>query len=284
MTAPLLKRRSDSALAAPSAELGACVRAYYWHDLRPCAPLSLEQRQSLIPPNPYMAVVWLVEGRAVLVERGGQAQAVELPAVMLAGAHRQPYRSMALTPYNSFGLVFQPAALGLLSGLDADRLTEQVVDAREHLPPDWSAFLDAVATAPDHAQRIACCEAFLGPRWATAAGPRSVWRRFGAALWQRSTRAAALGLLNWTQRHFQRRTRQLAGLSATEIERLLRLEQALRDVRDGRASRAEAAAAHGYADQPHFTREVRTYMHGSPGELLQRVNDPERESDWLLRL
>lgn len=275
---------ADSALHLPSQGLEGCVRAYYWHDLRPCQPLSPQQRESRIPPNPYMAVVWLVEGRALLVERAGQAEAMELPAVLLAGAHRHPYRSVALTPYNSFGLVFQPAALGLLTGLDASALTERVVDAWQHLPADWGELLAAVAAAPDHGQRIALCDAFLAPRWAAAAGPQSAWRRLGTTLWQRPARAAALRLLNWTQRHFQRRTRQLAGLSATEIERLLRLEAALRDVRDGRASRAEAAAAHGYADQPHLTREVRTFMQGSPRELLQRVRDQEAESDWLLRL
>jgi AraC-like DNA-binding protein len=276
--------RADSVLRLPSAALEGCVRAYYWHDLHPCQPLAPQQRESRIPPNPYMAVVWLVEGRALLVERAGQATAMELPAVLLAGAHRHPYRSVALTPYNSFGLVFQPAALGLLTGLDADALTEGVVDARQHLPEDWRGLLEAVAVAPDHEQRIALCDAFLAPRWAAAQGPQSAWQRLGAALWQRPARAAALALLNWSQRHFQRRTRQLAGLSATEIERMLRLEAALRDVRDGRASRAEAAAMHGYADQPHFTREVRAFMQGSPRELLQRVGDPEAEADWLLRL
>jgi AraC-like DNA-binding protein len=277
------KRRADSALVAPGLALTDCVRAYYWHDLRPCVPLTPQQGLSLIPPNPYMAVVWLLEGRAVLVERAGQAEAMELPAVMLSGAHVHPYRSVALTPYNSFGLVFQPAALGLLTELDAAGLTERVVDARAHLPADWFGLLDAVAAAPDHRQRIALCEAFLAPRWA-AAGAHSAWRRLGAALWRRPVRAAALKMLSWTQRHFQRRTRELAGLSATEIERLLRLEAAMRDVRDGHASRAEAAATHGYTDQPHFTREVRTFMQGSPRELLQRVNDTEQESDWLLRL
>lgn len=276
--------RADSALRLPPAALEGCVRAYYWHDLRPCQPLRPHQRESRIPPNAYMAVVWLVEGRALLVERAGQAAATELPPVLLAGAHRHPYRSVALTPYNSFGLVFQPAALGLLTGLAAEALTESVVDARQYLPAEWSGLLAAVATAPSHERRIALCDAFLAPLWAAAGGPQSAWRRLGSALWRRPARAAALTLLNWTQRHFQRRTRQLAGFSATEIERLLRLEAALRDVRDGHASRAEAAAAHGYADQPHLTREVRTFMQSSPRELLQRVGDPEAEADWLLRL
>lgn len=90
--------------------------------------------------------------------------------------------------------------------------------------------------------------------------------------------------LSCTQRHFQRRTRALTGLKPMEIERMLRLERALLDVRDGRASRVEAASAHGYADQPHFTREVRAFYRRSPGELMRRLVDTEAESDWLLRI
>jgi AraC-like DNA-binding protein len=284
MTPVLPASRADSALRLPSPGLDDCVRAYYWHDLRPCRTMTPRQRESRIPPGPYTAVVWLVEGRAVLVERAGQTETMELPRVLLAGAHRHPYRSMALTPYNSFGVAFQPAALGLLCGLDGNALVERIVDAHEQLPPDWHGWLGAVAAAPTHEQRMALCEAFLAPRWAAAAGPQGAWQRLGAALWRRPARALALKLLGWTPRHFQRRTRQLTGLSATEIERMLRLEAALRDVRDGRASRAQAAVEHGFADQAHFAREARALMLGSTGELLGRVNDAESEADWLLRL
>lgn len=281
---PARTGRADSALALPAAELAACVRAYYWHDLRPCGELTLEQRLSYIPPSPYNALVWLLDGRALLVECDGKSQASELPAVFLAGAHRHAYRSMAITPYSSFGLVFQPGALALLSGMDAAHQVDSISDAWPQLPPDWQALLGAVAEAPDHARRIALCERFLAPRWAAVAGKHRGWVELTGDAWRHRARVAALGVLNWTQRHFQRRTRQLTGLKPGEVERMLRLERTLLDVRDGRASRVDAAAEHGYADQPHFTREVRALYRRSSGELMQGLDEPDADADWLLRL
>lgn len=275
--------RADSALALPACELSACVRCYYWHDLRPCAELTLQQRLTNVPPSPYNALVWL-DGRALLVECDGKSVATELPPVFLAGAHRHAYRSMAITPYLSFGLVFQPGTLALLSGMDVADQADCITDARAQLPADWQALLSAVADAPDHARRIALCEQFLAPRWAAVSGKHRGWVALTADAWQHRARVVALGVLNWTQRHFQRRTRQLTGLKPGEVERLLRVERAMLDVRDGRATRVDAANAHGYADQPHFSREVRTVYQRSSGELMRGLKDPDADGDWLLRL
>lgn len=276
--------RVDSALVAPSAALQDCIRAYYWHDLRPAGPLSFEQRLTLVPPGPYHGLVWLLDGRALLVECGGQPVQQELPRCFVASAHRFAYRSMAITPYCSFGMAFQPGALALLTGLDVGSRVDAITEAGACLPADWTEWLEAVPRAPHHAERIACCERFLAPRWAKAAAQNRGWVGLIAQGWRRQARVGAIGLLNWTQRHLQRRTRQLVGLTPVEVDRLLRLERALLDFRDGRASRAEVAADHGYADQPHFTREVRQVYRRSPGELRQRLDDPEAQGDWLLRL
>lgn len=274
----------DSALVAPGRALAACVRAYYWHDLPRRADLTAAQRLTHVPPAPYHALVWLLDGRALLIERGGLALADELPAVFLAGAHRHPYRSMALTPYRSFGLVFQPGALALLSARDMADQLDRVGAAEALLPPDWRALLTGVAMAASHAERVALCEQFLTPRWAALDERQGGWVGLIGDAWRRHARVAAIGALNWTQRHFQRRGRQLTGLTPGEVERMLRVERALRDVRDGRASRAEAAADHGYADQPHFAREVRAHYRRSAGELLSGLDEPQADGDWLLRL
>ena len=141
----------DSRLLAPSAALAGCVRAFYWHDLRPAgAALTLGQRLTYIPPGPYNGIVWLVSGRAMLVECGGQPLESELPPIFVAGAHRHPYRSIAITPYCSFGLVFQPAALALLSGVAMGERLDSIGDARPLLPSDWHDWLGEVAGATDH--------------------------------------------------------------------------------------------------------------------------------------
>lgn len=275
----------QSVLKLPSADLQEAVRACYWHDLRACGPdMTLEQRLTCVPALPYNALVWMIEGQARLVECAGRPVDEPLPPVFLAGAHRHAYRSMAVTPYLSFGLVFQPGVLGWLTGADAGSWAERIQPAQAALPADWHAWLDAVRRAPDPLQRIALCEDFLRPRWAARQPFRAGWSWLLRDAWRRSTRPLAARLLDWTPRHLQRRTRQLTGLTPGEIERLLRLERALLDLRDGRATPAQAAAEHGFADQPHFNREVRSHFRCSPGQLLQRLRNPASQGDWMLRL
>ena len=48
---------AEARLVAPRAELATCVRAFYWRDL---PALSLGQRLTHVPPNPYVALVWLI--------------------------------------------------------------------------------------------------------------------------------------------------------------------------------------------------------------------------------
>ena len=260
------------------------MRAFYWHDLPPDETLTPELRLSWIPPNPYVSLVWLVSGEAMLVESQGRPCESRLPRVFVAGPTRHGWRSIALSSYQSFGVVFQPAAFALLTGLQFSMFEEPRDDAQAILDDSWHEVLDAVAAATDHQTRTALCESFLSVRWATMRPAPSAWERLAEQAWCQPARDAALSALNWTARHFQRRTRALTGLSPGEVTRMLRLEQALRDLRDARGSRAEVAAAHGYADQPHFTREVRRAYGRSPGELLDDVADVNRHGDWLLRL
>ncbi|MBQ0961283.1 helix-turn-helix domain-containing protein [Ideonella sp. 4Y11] len=274
----------DSRLVAPAADLADVVRAFYWHDLRGADALSPAQRSTRVPPGPYNGLVWLIDGRAQLVECGGQAVERELPAVFLTGAHRHDYRSLAISPYCSFGLALQPGVLALLSGLELGAWRDRIDDARRALPADWQALLDGVAHAHDHAARIALCEAFLRPRWQALAPRQAGWVHLLRHAWRRSSLPAALALQRWSQRHLQRRSSDAVGLRPGEVERYLRTERAMLAVRDGHAVAAEAAAEHGFADQAHFSREVKATFAHSPAALQRRLASDDGDEDWLLRL
>lgn len=60
------------------------------------------------------------------------------------------------------------------------------------------------------------------------------------------------------------------GISPRLYRRILRLRAALQDIAAGE-SLAGASAAAGYADQAHFTRDVRTFMGTNPGNVARRV-------------
>ncbi|MCK6433845.1 MAG: AraC family transcriptional regulator [Burkholderiaceae bacterium] len=276
-------KHATTALVAPPPALHACVRAFYWRNLTAEPQNGGTDGRTYIPAGPYSAVVWLIEGRVRLVEAGGLPVCEELPRILFAGPHRYPFRSEAISAYRSFGLVFQPTAAPLLTARPAHPLLDRIVPAPDALPFDWWPWLEAMAQARDDEQRVELACTFLGPRWAAVAPTRSAWVRLVEAAWQRPLQRVTIAGQNWSQRHFQRQARELTGLRAGEVERLLRCERALIDLRDNGGSLAAVAASHGYADQAHFTRDVKAFFGQPPATMLRRLGEPPSAGDWLLR-
>ena len=270
-----------SALQAPPARSRTACAPFSgatWAASRPHTPADTR-----VPPSPYPGIIWLTRGTAQLVECAGAITAAALPAITLSGAHRHPYHSVSSRDGDSFCLAFQPGALGLLTGQDLALLTDRITDAVTWLPGEWHPFLAAVLTAPDHGARQALCVDFLAPRWAAVADRHAAWLQVLHKAWRRGARQALASTLDWTPRHLQRRTRQLAGLRPGEIERMLRAEHALLAMRDGNAGALDAALRHGYADQAHFSREARALFERPPAALKAHTQRPGDDADWLLR-
>lgn len=84
-------------------------------------------------------------------------------------------------------------------------------------------------------------------------------------------RVAALTAV--TRRHLERRFLDHVGVTPKRLARITRFQRALRMLEhDGGATGAETAAACGYADQAHFTRDFRSLAGCAPSEhLLQRA-------------
>ncbi len=275
---------ADAALLPPCPALAGCVRAFVWRDVDADDLLRPRGGRTVVPPGPYPGIMWMVSGRARLTACAGQPRDELLAPVFLGGAHRHPFESVALEPYQSFGVVFQPAALALLCGQPLQSLTDRIVPAAPWLGPGWAGLLGEVAAAGSHPERMQRVEQALLPRWAACGPERDRWQQLALVAWQRPLQQITCGVFNWTQRHFQRRSKALTGLRAGEVQRQIRLEQALLALRDGDGGAAEVAVAHGFADQAHFTRAARAAYGAAPAELVRRLRAPGGDEDWLLRL
>ncbi len=85
-----------------------------------------------------------------------------------------------------------------------------------------------------------------------------------------SVKGAALAA-DLSVRQLERLFGDCFGLSPRRYGRILRLRRAIKSITQEGDSLAGAAAMAGYADQPHFTREVRELTGRSPGFLLPHV-------------
>jgi AraC-like DNA-binding protein len=162
-----------------------------------------------------------------------------------------------------------PGGLGAFITGSAAELTDRVVPLGQALGTDEAVLLRQVTAEPDEAARIALLAAALeqavdperrGPALSVAEVARlaesdRTVRRLGD-LCERS----GLG-----QRTLQRMFLQYAGVSPTWVIRRYRLLEAAETVREGRpVSWADIAAALGYADQAHLTRDFRAAIGQTP--------------------
>jgi AraC-like DNA-binding protein len=162
-----------------------------------------------------------------------------------------------------------PGGLGAFITGSAAELTDRVVPLGQALGTGEAALLRQVSAEPGEAARVALLAAALeravdperrGPALSVAEVARlaesdRTVRRLGD-LCERS----GLG-----QRTLQRMFLQYAGVSPTWVIRRYRLLEAAETVREGRpVSWADIAAALGYADQAHLTRDFRAAIGQTP--------------------
>jgi AraC-like DNA-binding protein len=75
-------------------------------------------------------------------------------------------------------------------------------------------------------------------------------------------------------RALQRQFAYEFGMPPRSYLKLLRFREALLDIQDSRETLADRAAARGYADQAHMTRDFRTHAGLPPGEARVRAKGP----------
>ena len=188
-----------------------------------------------ILPDGCVDLVWQPGLGPSVVGAMTTAQEVELPPGALAT-----------------GVRLRPGAAGPLLGLDAGELADDRA-GWAHGPagdaPHLAALLRAVGAQREAAARP--------PDLIVRAAAQRLRREPGLAL-DRLAHDLGLG-----ERHLRRRFGRAVGLGPKRFARIARLQRALTDA----APWAAVAAAHGFSDQAHLTREVRALTGLTPTAL-----------------
>ena len=184
-------------------------------------------------------------------------------AVHVAGPDTRPVEAH-LRPGEEFAAVrFRPGAAAAVLGLPADAVRDARVPLAEIWHHDAARIADLVAKARDRSRVLES----LVAEWVLSAGPpdRTVAGVVRAVATGSPVRSLAADL-GYSERHLRRLCLHAFGYGPKTLHRIMRFQRAVRLVRAGRPL-GDVAAACGFADQAHLTREVRA-LSGRPPTLL----------------
>jgi AraC-like DNA-binding protein len=172
-----------------------------------------------------------------------------------------------------------PGGLGAFITGSAAELTDRVVPLGQALGTDEAALVRLVTAEPDEAARVALLAAALEQAVDPERRDPALSVAEVARLAESDRTVRRLGDLcersGLGQRTLQRMFLQYAGVSPTWVIRRYRLLEAAEAVREGKpVSWADIAAALGYADQAHLTRDFRAAIGQTPAAYASAQSSP----------
>jgi AraC-like DNA-binding protein len=185
------------------------------------------------------------------------------PRMILAGQMLTPIALPHTGSASVAAIRLRPSAVKTVIGYNAGEVTSRVLDLADVLPAARSV-VEQLAEARDDRARILILEAWLTsvvhlqPRREVDQAVEVILGSGGAG--QLATVASQAGV---SLRHLERRFADEVGLPPKAFARIVRLQRALRQIRDG-AALGEAALACGYFDQAHMTRDFSRLAEMSP--------------------
>jgi AraC-like DNA-binding protein len=223
-----------------------------------------------IPARPHQILdIYLAEPWKAQIDGGSLKTS---PQTVLVGPQsRSCFRLHMSGRIHVFNILFQPAALHRLVGIDMTSLVNQDPAAADVLGTRALLLRDAVLSAPDFASRVAVAERCLGamldgrpPADGIDRASRLLVATRGAARIDALAEEANLG-----PRQFQRQFARQVGLSPKLYARTVRFEAALTARRNAPAKRwTDIVHEAGYFDQAHFVRECRALTGVPPGHFI----------------
>lgn len=271
----------DAAVARPSAGVRPWVGRYVGYRMQGFPP----GLHTGMPSHLLTFVISLGDPVEIVGMPGGR-QAPRATQAFVAGLHAGP--ATIAHDGNQYGLSVDLTPLGARAvfGVPGGELASHVVDLDDLLGRTARTLPDRLAHLPTWKERFSVLDevltrAIAGRAERVVDPPPEVAHAF--RLLVDSCGAAAIGRVadevGWSRRHLGARFRAEVGLAPKATARVVRFDRAKGLLAKG-ARLADVAAAAGYADQAHFTREFRELAGRTPrawlAEDLPSVQDPER--------
>ncbi len=222
-------------------------------------------------PSPYVTLVVTLRGRLDVVAHVDPARAASSHVALVGGLHTRPVLLAHDGHQHGLQVSLTPSGAAAVLGVPAGELLAWDGDLADVLGGRADVLVERVRSAATWEQRFAAVEDVLAPSGDVRAAPAEVgraWRLLAAD--PPSSVAAAARDVGWSVRLLEKRFRAHVGLTPKQVARVARFTRARRLLAAGGpdGSVAAVAAAAGYADQPHLSREFRDLAGVSPRRWL----------------
>jgi AraC-like DNA-binding protein len=248
----------------PTPPLAALVERFWL--LEGCATSAADA----IIPDGRVELVFHYGGAFWRHDAGGAR--VKQPASLLVGQMIEPVVLAPDGPAGVAAIRLRPAASRTVLGFSLQEVSGRFVDL-ELIFPSVRWLLERLSEASSDGARVQALE-----EWLTGMACRPPRRHIEGAvatILQSGGRASIDSLVataNTSLRQLERQFRDDVGLTPKTFSRIVRLQGALRRVRQGR-SLTEVALASGFYDQAHMTRDFRELASMSPGAWQTHAGD-----------
>lgn len=223
--------------------------------------------RELVLPTGALHVVIRLGPPLRLFRDTGDAVGRDVASAVIGGPRAGPYLRDVARPAATVGALLRPGAAALLLGVPAGELAE----AHTPLADAWgdaevNRLRDRLGDARSPALRLALFEAALAARLPRLRGIDPLIAHALARLQTGGAVAALVDETGYSHRHVTRTFHAAVGLGPKTYGRIARFGRALdRLAAEPGIAWADLAAAEGYADQAHFTREFRAFAGLTPG-------------------
>lgn len=204
--------------------------------------------------------------------RVGESAIRPVPETVVVGPQTFPHAQLSMSGrIHVFNILFQPAGLNQLIGVDMRSLVNQDPAASDVLGSSAVRLGDKVRAASDFPARVRATEQWLDGMMEGRTSSNEAINRASALLITTAGQTRVDDLIKLTgisasqlQRHFN----EQVGLSPKGYGRLIRFDQAL-VARRRAPERSWTSILHdlGYFDQAHFIREFHTFAGISPSQV-----------------
>jgi AraC-like DNA-binding protein len=201
--------------------------------------------------------------------RVGGCSTRRVPEIVVVGPQTFPRAQLSMSgKIHVFNILFQPAGLNQLIGVDMRSLVNQDPAASDVLGASAVRLGDKVRAAPDFFARVRATQQWLDGQMEGKASPNGAINHASALLIKTTGQTRIDDLVRLTgmsASQLQRRFNEQVGLSPKGYARLIRFDQAL-VARRRAPERSWTDILHdlGYYDQAHFIREFHMFAGISP--------------------